>query len=225
MAESLASRVGRIVSGSVNALVDAVENAAPAVVMEEAIREVDRAVEDVRAELGKVLARRHLATTRLMEENRRHEELAHRIELALGEGRDDLAEAAIAKQLDIEAQIPVIERTVTECTEQEGDLEGFIAALLARRREMEDELAEFRTASDAAASTGSDAPSGSAGSTAGHRAELATSAFDRVLSRNAGMPGVKEGLDTEKKLAELDKLARENRVRERLAAAKARMES
>lgn len=38
MAESLASRVGRIVSGSLNALVAAVENAAPEAVMEEAVR-------------------------------------------------------------------------------------------------------------------------------------------------------------------------------------------
>ena len=79
MKESIAGRVGRIISGSVNALIDAVENAAPEVVMEEAIREVDAAIDEVRAELGKVLANKHLANTRLMEENRKHEELAEKV--------------------------------------------------------------------------------------------------------------------------------------------------
>ena len=43
MNESIANRVGRIVSGSLNALVDAVENAAPETVLKEAIREIDSA--------------------------------------------------------------------------------------------------------------------------------------------------------------------------------------
>ena len=66
MAESIASRVGRIVSGSVNALVSAVENAAPETVMAEAIQEIDRAIDEVRVELGRVLGEKHLASTRLM---------------------------------------------------------------------------------------------------------------------------------------------------------------
>ena len=43
--ESIAQRVGRLVSGGFNALVDAVENTAPETVMEQAIREIDSAIE------------------------------------------------------------------------------------------------------------------------------------------------------------------------------------
>jgi phage shock protein A len=221
MAEKLAARVGRIVSGSLHALADAVEGAAPEMVMQQAVREVDQAVDDVRAELGKLLAHKHVATQRLLDENRRHEELSEKVEIAVSEGRDDLAEAAIARQLDIEAQIPVIERSVADCSEQEAELEGFVAALLARRREMEEELQHFVDAQKAAA-----APSSSgSGNDAAARTERAQTAFDRVLSRNAGVLGSKASLDAEKKLAELDDLARGNRVKERLAAAKARLES
>ena len=39
MNESITSRVARLMSGSVNALVDAVESASPGLGMEEAIRE------------------------------------------------------------------------------------------------------------------------------------------------------------------------------------------
>ena len=51
-----------------------------------------------------VTARKHLASERLMEENRKHEDLSEKIEFALKESREELAEAAVARQLDIEAQ-------------------------------------------------------------------------------------------------------------------------
>ena len=56
MTDTIASRVTRVVSGSVHALLDAVESAAPEATMAQAIREVDRVIDDVRAELGRVEA-------------------------------------------------------------------------------------------------------------------------------------------------------------------------
>ena len=224
MYENIAVRVGRIISGSMNALVDAVENAAPELVMEEAIREVDAAIGDVRSELGKIIATKHLANTRLMDENRAHEALIEKIELAVAQGRDDLAEVAIAKQLDIEAQIPVLERTIAECAEKEKELEGYISALQAKKREMREELAQFAATRKAAAANASASQGGAgAGASASQKAEKAVSAFDRVMEKNAGVPG--SGMPTATdaaKLAELDELARSNRIRERLAAMKAK---
>ena len=222
MAEGISARVARIVGASLNALVDAVEDASPELVMQQAIREVDLAIDDVRNELGRILARKHVAAARLLDENRRHEELAEKIALALPEGRDDLAEAAIGRQLDIEAQTPVIDRAIAECAEREAELEGFVAALLARRREMRDELRQFAEARSGAAAdptaVGSDARGG-----ADTRADRARSAFDEVLARNVGVVGAATDIRTAKKLAELDDLARSHAVRARLADAKARL--
>ena len=44
MTDTIASRVTRVVGGSVHALLDAVENAAPESTMAQAIREVDQAI-------------------------------------------------------------------------------------------------------------------------------------------------------------------------------------
>src|SRR5262245_54886193 len=153
MAESIGSRVGRIISGSVHALIDAVENAAPEIVMEEAIREVDEAIDEVRAELGRAAANKHLASSRLMEENRKHEELSANIETAVRDKRDDLATAAISRQFDIEAQIPVLETTISECQAREKELEGYIAALQAKKREMQDALRQYVASRQTAASS------------------------------------------------------------------------
>jgi len=54
MSESLSSRVGRIVSGSLHALVGALESAAPETVLEEAIRAVDTAIADGTATAGMI---------------------------------------------------------------------------------------------------------------------------------------------------------------------------
>jgi phage shock protein A len=222
MKEGLIARVGRIVSGSVHSLIDAIENAAPETVMEEAIREIDGAIDEVRAELGKVVAGKHLANTRLLETNQQHEELAAKIELAVKASREDLAEAAIARQLDLEAQIPVLEATINDAGAQEKELEGYIAALQAKKREMQEELRQFRTNVTEAPSAGP-AGGGSDAEVEGKVAK-ATSAFDRVVEKATGVPG---GQGTDRKsavqVAELEELARKNRIQERLAAVKSEM--
>ncbi|MEM6834407.1 MAG: PspA/IM30 family protein [Sphingomonadales bacterium] len=223
MRDTLPGRVGRIVSGGVNALVDALEGAMPETVMQESMREVDDVIADVRAELGKVIAERHLANKQLIEKSSRHGELTDQIGVALEEGREELAQAAVEKQLDIEAQTPVLEATIGDLTSTEKELEGYIEALKAKRREMETEfqaLLKAKASQPGAASASASTP----GSSADTRAERATSAFDRMLAKNGAM-GV-GGIDAKREadLAELDQLARQNRVKERLAQFKSRAE-
>lgn len=216
---SITSRVGRIISGSLNALVDAVENAVPETVLQEAIREIDAAIDDVRTELGKVIASKHLASTRLMGENQKHEGLVEKIELAVKEGRDDLAEAAIAKQLDIEAQIPVLENTIADCGAQEKELEGYIAALQAKKREMQEDLKHYQEA-QRASNTTAQAGNRSEGQNnkLEQRVEKAGAAFDRVMENLTGLKNTSTAdKKTASQLAELETMARKNRIQERLA--------
>ena len=58
MAESIFMRVRRLISASVEDAVDAMERAGGPSVMREAIREVDRAIDEVRAEQEAASARR-----------------------------------------------------------------------------------------------------------------------------------------------------------------------
>jgi len=220
MRESLAGRVGRIITGSAHALVSAVENAAPEMVLEEIIREIDGAIDDVRTELGRQVAAKHLANTRLMEENRKHDDLMEQITTAVAHERDDLAEAGIARQLDIEAQIPVLERAIIEAGEKERELEGYVQALLAKKREMRDELKRLvavRAERDAVATGGN-----TAGGSVTARVSKAESAFDRIMERQTGLPGRGATPDAQSaaRLVELEELTRTNRIKERLAALK-----
>lgn len=218
MSESISRRVARLVSGSLNALVDAVENSAPETVMAQAIKEIDSAIADSRSELGQQIAQKHLASKRLIDENNRHESLASQLEIAVLNGRDDLAAAGIAQQMDIEARIPVLEASISDCSNREKELEGFIQALQAKKREMLAELKAFREAQQAKEATA--ATPGQQSSTE-DKVQRATDVFERVLENHSGLPG--RGLDTSnaRQLAELEELSRNNRIAERLAALKA----
>lgn len=221
MAETLKSRVTRVIAGGMHALLDRLEDQAPHVMMEQAIREADVVIDDVRHELGIVSANRHLAQQQHSSLNAQHETLIGQIEHAMTQERDDLARAAVARQLDIEAQIPVLEATLAEHARQEAELRGYVSALLAKRREMEDALASFRRSrSVAAAAPGSGQPDEGA---VERRIGAATSAFDRVYERQTGLGGTARttNLQQAAKLKELDDLARENKITERLAQLKA----
>ena len=221
MSETLSRRVGRLVSGGFHALIDAAENLAPEAVMNESIREIERAVDEVRAELGKVLAQKHLAAKKMADESNRHEAIDANLQAAVDAGRDDLAEAGIAEQMDIEARLPILENTIADCAAQEKELEGFIAALQAKKREMQQQLQDWRAAQQSMGAGKAAGGNGSDLNRIARDAEKSGNAFDRVMGRQNS---VHSSTDAEQlaKLKELEDLSRNNRIAERLAALKAK---
>jgi phage shock protein A len=218
--DTIASRVTRVIGGSVHALLDAVEDMAPESAMAQAIRDVDQAIDEVRAELGRVEAVKHLATSSLNKLNTQNEALAGQIDIAVTKGDEALARVGIAKQVDIEDQIPVLQRSLHDAIDRSKELEGYIAALLAKKREMESALQDFVAARAAASS--SSGTNASSGGTTQVKVERAGSAFDRVLARQTGIAGATSALDPDaSKLHALQELARTHRIDERLAALKA----
>jgi len=220
MAETLAVRVTRILAGSAHALLDAIEDIAPEAIMRQAIREIDQVLGDVRLDLGKVEAAKHLITCHINKLNSENEQLATQVETALERGEDDLARAGIERQTLIDDQTPVLQHSLAEQLDRARELEGYITALLAKRREMEDAFQEYLASraqvSVAAAATGRVSQ--------GARIENAQSAFDRALARQTGVTGLRSAQSGDaQKLKELQELARRNRIDERLAQLKARL--
>jgi phage shock protein A len=190
--------------------------------LDQTVREIEDAVEQVRSELGREIAAKHLATRRLFEANKKHDDLREQIDLAIASQRDDLAEAAIAVQLDLEVQIPVIEQAMFEVGEREQELDRYVRALQGRVREMREELMQYRKSRSQSA----EGAKGEGGAGARkrdpevirQRVERAEAAFDRLLHRMTGLvgSGAPKDAGAASKLAELEQLARSNRVRERL---------
>ncbi|MCL2635506.1 MAG: PspA/IM30 family protein [Betaproteobacteria bacterium] len=218
MAETVASRVSRIVMGGTHALLDKAENLAPEAVMTQAIREIEQVAGEVRGDLGKCEAAKHLVLARVARLNAEHEALAEQIELALNESRDDLARAAIARQADIEDLLPVLQKSLDEQGEQAREYESYLVALQAKKRELEQTLNDFRRSQESAAATGGGAPASKRQS----RVDEAEANFARIVARQTGASGLVGGGAAESaKLRELAEMQRNNRIAERLAALKA----
>jgi len=199
-----------------------VENAAPEATMTQAIREIDHVIDEVRAELGRVEAAKHLATSQLNKLNTDHEQLSGQIEAALGQGREDLARAGLEKQLNIEDQVPVLQKSLADQRDAGKELEGYIAALIAKKREMEQALRDYVAAR--ASQTGGHGPAGSVENSRGKNEDRVANAgavFDRVLAKQTGLSGlISSATGDAAKLRELEDLQRANRIEERLARLK-----
>ena len=219
MSDPLARRVGRLVSGGFHALIDAAENSMPEASMNEAIREVERTLDDVKQELGKVSAQKHLANKRLIDENNRHEALLDNIQAALTQSRDDLAAAGIAEQMDIEARIPVLESTIASCVAQEKELEAFVVALQAKNRQMQQQLRDWLHMQKVSQSSSNQTSDPSTRSLQ-QQGEAASRSFDRVWEKQTGIQADAGPTDASK-VRELEELGRKHRIEERLAALKA----
>lgn len=221
MADTLRTRVARVIAGGAHALLDKIEDAAPVAMLEQSVREVDAIIDEVRTELGRIAANRHLAQQQHLNLNREHEQLTTSIDTALADTRDDLAKTAISRQLDIEAQLPILETSLAELGMQEKEMSGYVDALLGKKREMEAAVRDFE-ASRRAAET-SVAMAGKGTNSVGAKLSAAQSSFDRTYQRQTGLSPAARGSTMEQagKLKELNDLVRDNKIAERLAALKA----
>lgn len=206
MKESISSRVSRLISGSINAIIEKAENISPELIMKESINEMDSTIDEVKVLFGKETVNKKLTKTQLENEKNKYEKLNDQMFIALKENREDLVKAAISRQMDIETQVPILEERLSEINNNFKKLENYIDALNAKKREMQKELDDFIKINKEE----------SVSKDIGVNMEKATDAFNRVNTM------LKSKLkDDDIKLSELDKLARDNRINERLESLRA----
>lgn len=224
MVDSLSDRVGRVVAGSAHALIDKIENLAPDAMMEQALKEVDKVIAEVQHELGTVSANRHLVQQQHATQTTQHNNLSLQINTAINASRDDLARVAVARQLDIEAQLPVLEQSLVSLNDKETELKGYINALMAKRREMTEALNEFRKSRVAVTQSGG---TGQVGSNKEQRLNQATTAFDKIYARQTGLSPAAAGATLQQvaQLKELEDMMHQTQIEERLARLKANSQS
>lgn len=214
MAVTLHNRVSQIIVGSAHALLDKVEDQAPEAMMEQAIRKVEGVIDDVRTELGRAAANRHLAQQQHADLSVRHLEFTTKAEEAIALQREDLGRVAVTQQLSIEAQIPIIKAILTDITAKEKELSGYVDALIAKKREMEEALTQFIASRKVVSAPGSTA----AGNTTQVTVDKASDSFERVFRRHSGMALLTQKISADEtaKLQELADLVQSKKVDARL---------
>lgn len=218
MAESIFTRVGRLLSARIEDNVDAMERANSDGVMRESIREVDRTIDAVRADRERAMTRRLQAARQQEMIARKVEELTGKARFAVENGRDDLAEGALARQIDLEGQNSRLDDVQLLAREEEAKLEESLAALRARKTQMQEALAAFDIAR-------SDASMGGDGGFAQsckieRKVERAEAAFDRAMTGAGGVGFTRGDAAALNSVAELDTLQKGSTVAARLAALK-----
>lgn len=218
MAESIFTRVGRLLSARVEDSVDSMERANSDGVMREAIREVDRTIDAVRGDQERAMTRRLQAARQQEMIARKVEELTQKARFAVEGGRDDLAEGALKRQIDLEQQNGRLDEVQFAAREEEAKLEESLAALRARKSQMQEALAAFDIAR-------SDASMGGDGGFSNTRAverkvEQAEAAFDRAMTGAGGVGFSRGDAQAINSVAEIDTLHKNATVAARLAALK-----
>lgn len=223
MNDSISNRIRRIITGTAGSIVSKIEGLAPEAILAQAIAEVDSALDEVKAELGRVTAQKYHVSKAMSKLNEEHTRITEHMDTAQGEGRKDLLEAAVSRQLDIEDQLPALENQLTELSRQEAELNQAITGLVAKRNEMDDELFEFKQVQQQAVA-GADTPTAQHGAPranqAAAKASRADRAFTRVLQDATGVrrTALKAGSEESGKLVELAHLNKRARIEARLKA-------
>lgn len=203
--EGILGRMGRIVSGATNALIDNIEGRAPVMVVEEALREIDRAAGDARAEYGRHVAEVHRIESGIRRIEAESKDLDEKIGTALAAGREDLARPVAARQVDLDAQAEALRAALEEARGNVEEGRRGIAAVEASRRECEQRLADLKRSV-----RGLDTSKPGAGSPARDRVGDAVRAVDRVT----GLPGAPSTGAAE--LEELERIHRDRLIDQRL---------
>ena len=213
--ESALKRIGRVIAGMTNLAVDAAEGVNPEAVITQAIREIDAAADEVRTDLGKATAERHRLDSRRQQLLREKAELDARVRVALDANRDDLAEVGIARQIDIEAQVGVLDRLLVETDEKISQLGQTVDAVAASRREAE------QTQKDYLASQADHVvpPDGHAAGSKQASAMTRVARAQAATARVTGVPVSPAKADS-KALGELADLERDREIKSRLARLK-----
>ena len=211
--ESAVKRIGRVIAGMTNLAVDLAEGVNPDAVLAQAIREIDAAADEVRVELGKATAERHRLDVRRQQLLREKDELAAKVRVAIDEDRDDLAEVGIARQVDIEAQVGVLDRLMADAEEKITQLGETVDAIAASRREAEQTRKDYQASRAAVTGEGSAATGSSGDKVSGAMTKVARA--QAATTRVTGVPAAKPNNDA-KALDELAELQRQREVRSRL---------
>ena len=116
----------------------------------------------------------------------------------------------------------MLQKNFDEQSDQAKELESYVVALLAKKRELERLLADYHERLVRAPSAGEAMGGRDDGQGRRMRADGAAASFGRVLARQTGAGGLAAGLvEDAGKLKEIAELQREHRISERLATIKA----
>ncbi|WP_375160288.1 PspA/IM30 family protein [Bradyrhizobium sp. RDT46] len=213
--DNFLSRVGRLIAGIAYDAIEQAEGKNKLGVVGQAIREIERAETEARDALAAARAEEYRLNARRTEIEREMANLAPKIETAIADGRDDLARAGIARQMDLEAQFDVLSRAIDENNDKIEQSVTSLRAVLSALQDAEQRRAELEKSEAAASQQGSTSSRKQGGTSAAAKALRA----GRAVARATGVP---QAIPYSSDIDELSTLHRDKEIAARLARLKSR---
>jgi phage shock protein A len=213
-AESLLSRAGRLIAGIAVEAIERAEGKNRHAVVKQAIREIEGAEQEAREDLAKERAQEFRLKARRREIDKEMVTLTGQISTAIAEGRDELAKAGIARQMDLEAQFEVVGKALDE---NEEKIEAVLTTLRAITSGLQDahaRLAELQKSEEMVPTSAAASSRRASGHSA---AAVKSEKASRAIARTIGVPA---SMTPSKDIDELSKLHRDKEIAERLAKLK-----
>ena len=205
--EGILARMGRLLAAIASETIDNAENSNKVALVKQAIREIDAGADEARHALGKSRAEEFRLKRRREELDAEIAGLTGKIRLAVAEGREDLARAGVARQIDLESQGTALERAMDFIELEIDEQTKALQAMLGARREAETRLADLE------ASLEKHSPQ-ETGRAAGATKTVSPDRAMAAIARVTGVPA--SSAPGDKELDELDRLHREKEIAARL---------
>ena len=205
--EGILARMGRLLAGIANQTIDNAESSNKVALVKQAIREIDAGADEARNALGKSRAEEFRLKSRQRELADEVAAITEKIRFAIGEKREDLARAGVARQIDLESQGIALERALEFVELEIEEQTKALQAMLGARREADARLADLEK------SMLQHAPQELGGAPRVSKQAKAAQA-SAAIARVTGVPG--GSTPGGKDLDELDRLHREKAIAARL---------
>jgi phage shock protein A len=219
MSESIFVRVQRVVTSSVSAAVETAERASGVGLMAEAVRDAEDALDKLRVEQARVEERRRQHAIRETRARADLDKLDEQARYALARKRPDLAEAAVTRQVEVEAEIAALLDNGRALAGEEARLAEAVADLTQRHARLRAELRAYRQTQQA--DTGLTEAATPLDVRMARKVSRAEDAFHRAMDTVGTTPAPARSADAEAKLQEIEALKREVLIAERMAALRA----
>ena len=216
MPDSVFVRIERIVRTSADRALDLAERASGIVLVREAARELEQAEERLRADRQTADRKARRSADAQKEIRAKLAELTEHARYALGKGREDLARAAVARQVELEKETGDWETIAAEAKIEAKCIDDALAQVATRRKQIRAELAvlEREQAASAPARGGKDGVQ----DRVAQAIDKADRMFERAMSERSA---VAEPAEAARAMADIAAMKRDDAIEERLAALKA----
>ena len=216
MPDSVFVRVERIVRTSADRALELAERASGVVLVREAARELEQAEERLRSDRQTADRKARRAADAQKEIRTKLTELTDHAHYALGKGREDLARAAVARQVELEKEAGDWETIAAEAKIEAKCIDDALAQVTARRKQIQSELATLEREQSA----GAPARGGKDGvqDRVAKAMDKADRIFERAMSERSA---VAEPAEAARAMADIAAMKRDDAIEERLAVLKA----